>query len=70
MVALAVQTKIPVWEKLTLTLDEASEYSNIGVKKLRDLTNDPECDFVLFVGHKRLIKRKMFEQYVNRLYSM
>lgn len=57
--------EIPVWEKMNLTLEEAAEYSNIGVNRLRTLSNDPRCKFVVFVGKKRLIKRKEFEKFIS-----
>lgn len=50
---------------MTLTLEEAAEYSNIGINKIRDISNDPRCNFVIFVGKKRLIKRKEFEKYIS-----
>ena len=63
-------TRIPVCEKIALTLEEASSLSNIGINKLREITNDDKCDFVFFVGAKRLIKRKKFEKYIDELYSV
>ena len=57
---------IPIWEKLALTLDEAARYSNIGINKLRELSDNPHCDFVIYIGKKRLIKRKEFEKYVSK----
>ena len=60
------RSNIPVWEKTTLTLSEAAEYTNIGINKLREITNDPKCTFVLYVGKKRLIKRKELEKYISR----
>lgn len=59
------EVKIPIWEKVTLTVTEASEYSNIGRDKIYDLTNLPTCPFVLWTGKKRLIKRKEFEKYLT-----
>lgn len=56
---------IPIWEKLALTIDEAAEYSNIGICKLNEITKQPNCPFVLYVGRKKLIKRKEFEKYIN-----
>ena len=56
---------VPVWEKVTLTLDEAAEYSNIGINKIREISNNPRCNFVIFVGKKRLIKRKEFEKFIS-----
>ena len=62
--------EIPIWEKHTLTLDEAAAYYNIGVGKLRELTNDDQCKFVLWVGNKRLIKKDLFNKYLNDMYSV
>ena len=56
---------IPIWEKLTLTVDEASAYSNIGICKINELAKQPNCPFVLYVGRKKLIKRKEFEKYIS-----
>lgn len=56
---------IPIWEKVNLTLEEAAAYSNIGINKLREITDDDRCKFVLWVGKKRLIKRRLFEQYLE-----
>lgn len=57
---------VPIWEKVTLTIEEAAEYSNIGINKISDLLNEPSCTFVLFVGKKRLVKRKEFERYIEK----
>lgn len=62
--------EVPLWEKSTLTLVEASLYSGIGINRLRQLTNDSNCKFVLWVGRKRLIKRKMFDAYIEKAYSI
>lgn len=62
---------IPVWEKSNLTLEEAAAYFNIGLNKLRDITNSKACEpCTLFVGNKRLIKRKLFEKYLMGVYSI
>lgn len=61
---------VPIWEKSNLTLEEAAAYSGIGINKLRELTNDEKCRFVLWVGNKRLIKRKLFDEYIERCYSI
>ena len=57
---------IPIWEKVTLTIKEASEYSNIGQNKLYEITDNPMCPFVLWSGKKRLIKREEFEKYIKK----
>ena len=57
-------------EKALLTLEEASCYFNIGVCKMRELTNDENCPYVLWNGSKRLIKRKPFEEFLYNSYSV
>lgn len=57
--------KIPIWEKMNLTVKEASEYSNIGTRKLYELISNPKCNFVMYIGRRRLIKRKEFEKYIE-----
>lgn len=56
---------VPIWEKTNLTIEEAAEYSNIGICKLNELSKDPRCPFVLYVGRKKLIKRKEFEKFLD-----
>ena len=58
--------KVPVWEKVALTVEEASEYSNIGLNKIREMMKDTSQDFVLSVGGRKLIKRKEFERYISK----
>ncbi len=57
---------VPISEKMTLTIEEAAAYSNIGVGKIRSMTESRSCPFVVYVGKKRLIKRKEFEKYVSQ----
>lgn len=57
---------IPVWRKVTLTKEEAAAYSHIGINKLEELLKVPNCPFVLYVGKKKLIKRKEFEEFIQR----
>lgn len=62
--------EVPIWEKSNLTLKEAASYSGIGINQLRDMSNEPDCDFVLFVGRKRLIKRVLLDKYLESLRSV
>ena len=57
--------RVPIHEKVTLTIKEAAEYSNIGINKLEMLLKAPRCPFVLYVGHKKLVKRKEFEKFIS-----
>ena len=67
---LLMKTKVPPWEKFALTLEEAAAYYGIGVNKIREITNDEECKFVLWIGNKRLIKRKLFSEFLEGIYSI
>lgn len=60
------KSEIPIWERSCLTLEEAAMYSGIGIHKIRELTNDPQCDFVLRNGVKRLIKRRKLDEFIER----
>lgn len=57
---------VPVYQKITLTVEEAAKLSNIGINKINELARDPRCDFVLYVGKKKLIKRKEFERFISK----
>ena len=59
------QCKVPIHLKLTLTIKEAAEYSNIGINKIDDMLRTPNCPFVLYVGNKKLVKRKEFEEFIS-----
>lgn len=59
--------EIPVWEKYTLTIAEAAAYFRIGESKLRQMVNEnKDAEFVLWNGNRAQIKRRMFEQYIDR----
>lgn len=61
---------MPIWKRSTLTLNEAVAYSGIGRDKLRSLTDHDDCPFVLWVGTKRLIKRRQLDKYIDEAYSI
>jgi len=62
--------QIPVTEKALLTLEEAAAYTGLGLQKLRIISNDENCDFVLWNGSKRMFKRKRLEAYLEAAYSI
>lgn len=57
--------KVPIHLKMVLTTKEAAEYSNIGINKIDALLKQPNCPFVLYVGTRKLVKRKEFEAYIS-----
>ena len=65
-----MKQEVPVWCESNLTLEEASAYSGIGINKLRKLSDERNCDFVLWNGSKRLIKRIKLDEYLARAYSI
>ena len=62
--------EVPIWEKSNLTLEEAAAYSGIGTAKLRQLTDEENCNFVLWNGNKRLIKRRLLDKYLESEFSI
>ena len=59
--------EVPIWQKLLLTIEETSAYSNIGRDKITEMTNFDTCDFVIYKGTHKLINRKKFEDYINNI---
>ena len=58
--------EVPIWEKANLTITEAAAYFGIGQNKLSELTKMRNCSFVLYIGNRRLIKRKQFEAFLEK----
>ena len=61
----AALPKVPIYRKMTLTIKEDAEYSNIGINKIDAMLRQPNCPFVLFVGTRKLVKRQAFEEYIR-----
>lgn len=60
------ESKVPLWEKYILTIQEAAEYFHIGEKKLRKLVEErADADFIIMNGNRAMIKRKLFEKYLD-----
>ena len=62
--------KVPICEKEMLTLNETAALFGIGINRIREMTNDENCTYVLFVGGKRLIKRRKFLEFLENAYSV
>lgn len=61
---------IPFWEKSNLTVEETARYSGIGINRIKELSNGDDCPFVLWVGKKRMIKKRLFDKYIENQYSI
>ena len=57
---------VPIWKKANLTIEEAAAYFGIGMNKLRELTEDENCKFLIYIGSKR----QMSEKYLEQAYSL
>ena len=57
--------RLPIDRKMLLSIREAAEYSNIGINKIDEMLKQPNCPFVLYVGTKKLVKRKAFEELIE-----
>lgn len=66
----ASNIEVPIWQKSNLTLEEAAAYSGIGINKLRKMTDERDCNFVLWNGTRRLIKRRKLDEYTDKAYSI
>lgn len=59
---------VPIWEKYTLSVEEAARYFRIGEKKLRRMAEAaPPPDWVLMNGNRVQIKRKCFEKMLDSI---
>lgn len=57
---------VPIKDKLNLTIEEAAAYSNIGINRIRSMLDEPSCPFVLYIGKRKVVKRKEFERYLDK----
>ena len=62
------EIEIPVWERYTLTIEEASRYFRIGENKLRRLAEESKnANWLIMNGNRIQIKRKQFEKIIDEL---
>lgn len=62
------QTDIPIWERYTLTIEEASKYFRIGENKLRRLAEENKnANWLIMNGNRIQIKRNQFEKIIDTL---
>lgn len=62
------QTDIPIWERYTLTIEEASKYFRIGENKPRRLAEENKnANWLIMNGNRIQIKRKQFEKIIDTL---
>ena len=64
------QREVPIWERSLLTINEASDYTGIGINRLRSLTSNRNCELVIWVGNRRMFKRKKLDEYLENASSI
>ena len=62
--------EVPIWERALLTINEASDYTGIGVNRLRLIAAKPHSDLILWVGSKKMFKRKKLDEYLENATSI
>lgn len=65
-----MKVELDISKKCLLTLEEAASYTGIGVNKLREISNDAGCNWVLWNGTRRMIKRAKLESFLDKAYSI
>lgn len=55
----------PIWEKRCLSIEEAAAYSGIGITKLRQLSRQKKCPFVMPLGNQVFIVREKLDSYMK-----
>lgn len=59
------KNSIPLENKPLLTLNEASHFTGISREKLMEITNSKDCPFVLWIGNRRFIKQRIFNEFIK-----
>ena len=68
---MAKEVVVPIWEKYSLTIEEAAAYFRIGENSIRQILNENiDADFWFWNGNRKQIKRKLFEKYMDALQAI
>lgn len=62
--------EVPIWERTLLTVYEASDYTGIGINRLRMLADKPNSQLIIWVGSKKMFKRKKLDEYLENALSV
>ena len=64
------ENDVPIWEKKCLTLEEAAAYSGIGRNKLRELSQQKNCTFAVWLGGKLYIVREKLDDFTDKQFKI
>ncbi|MBR3948480.1 MAG: helix-turn-helix domain-containing protein [Clostridia bacterium] len=59
-----------MWEKKWLTLEEAAAYSGIGRNKIRELSQQKNCPFAIWLGGKLYIIREKMDDFTDKQFKI
>ncbi len=62
---MAKKQELPIESRPFMSLSEASVYFCINTHKLREMANDPDCDFAFRNGRKLMFNREALTQYLK-----
>ncbi len=62
--------EVPIWERSLLTINEAADYTGIGVNKLRRLAEKRNSNLVIWVGSRKMFKRRKLDEYLDNAVSI
>ena len=65
-----MKNEVDISKEMFADSGRAAGYTGIGVNKLRDMSNDERCTWVLWNGARRMIKRTKLEAYLDSAYSI
>lgn len=66
--SMSSNVNVPIWEKYTLTIEEAAAYFRIGENKLRKIVNEnADAEYILWNGNRPQIKRIMFGKMIDSI---
>lgn len=60
-----IEINVPIWEKFSLSIEEAAAYFGIGENSLRKLiSRDKDASYILRIGTRTRVKRQQLEQFL------
>ena len=62
--------EVPIWERTLLTINEAADYSGVAVYRLRRIAEKPGCNLIVWVGAKKMYKRRKLDEYLENAVSI
>ncbi len=57
-------------KQYTMSLQAASQWSGIGINRLRDIVKEERCPFLLTVGRTKLVHILKFKQWLDERWAV